>query len=74
MRVFKLMRGHDVTGVSGEGHVADVVEFDDGRVVVNWRTERRSTVVWDSLDDAMSVHGHDGATRLEAVYGRSAPP
>lgn len=64
MQTFTLLRTEDVSGVSGTGTVADGVEFDDGTVVIRWRGENRSTVVWDTLDDAIAVHGHDGRTQV----------
>ncbi|MGV9803909.1 hypothetical protein ACWDTP_38320, partial [Mycobacterium sp. NPDC003449] len=63
-RVFGLQRDHDPTGVSGTGHVADGAEWPDGTVTIRWRGERPSTVNWTSLDDAMAIHGHGGATRI----------
>jgi hypothetical protein len=64
MRMFHLVRGTDISGVSGVGLVAEGVEFTDGRVALRWCAPngKPSTVVWDSIADAMSVHGHDGAT------------
>jgi len=64
-RVFKLMRDTDVSGVSGAGHVADGVVFGDGTTVLRWRSEHRSTAVYASLEDAVAIHGHNGATRFE---------
>jgi hypothetical protein len=64
VKCYRLMRDEDVTGASGEGHVADVVEFDSGKVVVAWRSRHASIVVWDALEHAMAVHGHGGKTRL----------
>ncbi len=63
-RTFHLQRDTDVTGVSGTGIVADGVEFPDGTAVLRWRGEHASTVVWPSVATALTVHGHDGATRL----------
>lgn len=73
-RVGRLVRDVDVHGVSGEGEVADVWVWE-GRpglmapavttIVVRWRGERSSTVVWDSLEDMLAVHGHDGRTRVQ---------
>src|SRR5690554_6928609 len=60
---FALERSEDVSGVSGEGIVAHGAQFSDGTVVIRWLGERRSTVIWQSLDDAIAVHGHDGRTR-----------
>lgn len=64
MRTFELQRDEDVTGVSGTGVVADGAVFPDGVTVLRWRGDRRSTVVWDNVDDALAIHGHDGKTRL----------
>lgn len=63
-RTFTLIRRVDHTGVSGTGIVAEGVRFSDGTVVLRWRGQYASTVVWASLDDAMHVHGHDGATTV----------
>ena len=73
LRTFEFHRDRDVTGYSGTGVVADGVTFDDGTTVVRWRGERRSTVVWPSVEDAIAVHGHDGATRL-VWTGEAADP
>ncbi|MFI6909637.1 hypothetical protein ACIBKY_50840 [Nonomuraea sp. NPDC050394] len=61
-RRFMLMRHTDVSGVSGTGVVADGVQWPDGTVVIRWRGDRPSTVQWNSIDDAIAVHGHDGKT------------
>ncbi|WP_028924198.1 hypothetical protein [Pseudonocardia acaciae] len=61
-RRFELHRDTDHTGVSGTGVVAEGAQFGDGTVVLRWLGRYTSTVVWASLDDAMAVHGHDGAT------------
>jgi hypothetical protein len=63
-RPFALWRQTDVTGVSGEGTVAHGVQFADGQVVIRWLGKYASTVVWESMDAAMNVHGHDGRTRV----------
>jgi hypothetical protein len=60
---FALYRQQDVSGVSG-GPVAHGVQLADGEVVIRWLGTSPSTVVWDSLDDAMKVHGHDGKTQV----------
>lgn len=80
MRQFELQRDADVSQVSGVGVVADGVVLDqsmsivwpDGEVTqlppgwvrLTWRGRFQSTVLWPSVEDAMAVHGHDGATRL----------
>lgn len=64
MRRFELHRDVDHTGVSGTGVVAEGVQFSDGTCALRWHGERASMVMWQSLDDARQVHGHDGATRF----------
>ena len=63
-RPFWLQRARDVTGASGTGIVAHGVLWPDGTASVRWTGERRSTVFWDSMDDAEAVHGHGGHTRI----------
>ena len=62
MKTFHMIRDEDVTGYSGTGTVAEGIEFDDGTVVIRWLGQFRSTVVWDNIDHAIAVHGHDGKT------------
>ena len=59
-----MVRNVDVTGASGTGLVAEGVQFPNGRVVICWLTARSSIVVWDSIEDAIAIHGHDGATEF----------
>lgn len=73
-RRFHLQRNQDVTGVSGTGVVADGVEFPDGTVVLRWRGDHQSTVVWSDVDTAMKVHGHGGATELVWVDDPESKP
>ena len=65
--LFRLMRDVDETGVSGTGHVADGVVWHDGTCAVRWRTDTRSTVIYDRLADVEKIHGHGGKTRV--VWG-----
>jgi len=64
MRRFEMHRKVDETGISGTGHIADGCLFDDGTVVVRWRTATPGTTTFASLDHAKAVHGHAGATRF----------
>lgn len=66
-RRFYLQRDVDVTGASGIGRVADGVLWPDGTVSVHWRGKRPSTVQWNHIEDAVAIHGHGGATRIEWV-------
>jgi hypothetical protein len=72
MRFYYLCRKEDVSHTSGTGHVAEVAEFDDGAVVVRWLASRNatgvaSTTIFDSLDDLLKVHGHEGRTVAELI-------
>lgn len=64
MRRFFFQRDEDVSGASGVGIVVHGIQFADGTCVVHWLGERPSTVVWNSIEDAIFIHGHGGATRL----------
>ena len=64
MRLFHLDRLEDETGISGTGRIAEGVVFSDGRVAMNWITQFRSFCFYDSVDDLVSIHGHNGKTQL----------
>lgn len=66
-RRFVLNRLEDETGISGVGLVAWGVEFPDGRVVMRWSSEHRSTAFYDSMNDVVVIHGHNGKTRVDWV-------
>lgn len=61
-RLFVLVRGEDVSGVSGTGVIADGVVFDDGLAILHWRGKVRSTAMYPSLETLVEIHGHDGKT------------
>lgn len=61
---FDLIRHHDVSDVSGTGRVAEIAEFEDGTAVLRWLSGTPSTVVYESLDHVVRIHGHGGATEL----------
>ena len=64
-RRFVLVRGEDVSGVSGTGTVADGVEFPDLTVARRWRGTTSSTVIYDGGIGAVEkIHGHDGRTTV----------
>lgn len=42
---------------SGEPQFQGVI-FDDGTCVVRWMTGRKSTVVWNSFEEMLDIHGH----------------
>lgn len=63
-RRFVLNRSEDISGTSGTGVVAEGVRFSDGVVALRWTVARKSTAVYDSVDDLIAIHGHDGATTV----------
>jgi hypothetical protein len=65
MRRFFLERTVDVSGVSGIGVVAHGCHFvTSGKVALCWDTAVTSWSLYDSMDDALAVHGHGGATHV----------
>lgn len=66
MRVFKLIRLEDVSGISGVGEVCEGAEFSDGTCVVHWMVgEYHTTEIHPSIKSVMAIHGHNGKTKLE---------
>lgn len=70
----RLVRESDVSGISGTGHVADLVRWADDSVSVRWLGEHPSIVYWTSMASVEHVHGHGGATRIVWDNPQSAPP
>lgn len=57
-----LFRHEDRSGVSGTDVVAELTEFSSGKVALGWLGDHPSVSVWDSTDEVLAVHGHQGAT------------
>jgi hypothetical protein len=66
-RRFVLIRSEDETGVSGTGHVADGVQFGNGKCVLCWCRTPSSVDVYDDIDTLEKIHGHDGETVVKWV-------
>ncbi|MBW6474995.1 MAG: hypothetical protein K0B14_17850, partial [Anaerolineaceae bacterium] len=60
LRRFVLVRGEDVNGISGTGEVAEGTVFRSGMTVINWLREPFALGVYQSLEDVIMVHGHEG--------------
>jgi len=67
MRRFYTVRKHDNTGISGTGFIAEGVELRDGRVLLCWLGNFRSTIIYESMEAAIHVHGHNGNTEFVFV-------
>lgn len=64
-RFFRLVRLNDISGVSGTGHVADVVVFSDGEAAVHWLGDYATTTPHPKgLASVERIHLHGGASRL----------
>jgi hypothetical protein len=75
MRRFYFDRQTDVSGTSGTGAVVEGVQLSDGRVVIRWLTFLSSLAIYNSIEDAIQIHGHDGSTDLHWVDAEpSLPP
>lgn len=61
---FELHRDTDVSGVSGIGQVAEGVVFNDGSVALRWLGVFHSTAIHESIAAVVSIHGHNGLTRV----------
>jgi hypothetical protein len=74
MRRFYFIRQMDVSGFSGTGAVVEGAQFSDGSVHVRWLTFLSSESRFQSIDDAIAIHGHDGATNLVWVDDVASEP
>lgn len=67
-RTFVLRRYLDVSGVSGvsgEGDVAEGVQWSDGTVSLRWPGKHPSITFWQNgITSLEEVHGHGGATEV----------
>ncbi len=64
MKLFWLNRHKDLSGVSGEGIVAQGVIFENGQVVMRWRGRHSSLVIYDNIKQVDAIHGHRGLTDI----------
>ncbi len=67
MKLYEMIRDVDVSGVSGTGPVAEIVEFESGCVAVSFygfTADVPNVIVYSSLADAEKIHGHAGRTRI----------
>ncbi len=69
-RRFEVWRDDDVTGISGDGKVAEGVLFSDGWVTTHWLDRppmfEPKTEVWHNPGTAPfeKISGHNGKTRI----------
>jgi hypothetical protein len=63
-RRFELCRHDDVSGISGTGRVAEGIQFSTGKCVIEWLSRTPSISIFDSIEELLTIHGHDGKTEL----------
>ena len=67
MRRFVLIRVEGPTRVSGTDEVAEGTVFSSGLAVIHWLRDPFAMGVYQTLDDVISVHGHEGQTQLHFI-------
>jgi len=67
LRRFVLVRGEDITGTSGTGEVAEGTVFSSGMAVINWLREPFAMGVYQTVEDVILVHGHEGRTQIQFI-------
>lgn len=67
MRRFNLRRLEDETGISGTGIVTEGVQFSNGNCVMRWLTTTTSVAFYNSIEDVVLIHGHNGRTVVEWI-------
>ena len=81
-RQFYLVRHKDLTGKSGEGIIAEGIQWSGGTAELHWLTDWETFVHWPGgVEEILAVHGHEGATvarwldsnDLAAAYARVVP-
>jgi hypothetical protein len=55
-QLFKMVRHHDETGVSGTGVVAEGMVFSNGKCAVCWLGALSCVQVWETFDAFKKVH------------------
>ena len=78
VKVFKVVRGLDQSGVSGTGYVAYAIISHTGQVVLFWRsdisgaskTKSSSVGFYNSIEDFLSIHAtsHKNGNDTELIF------
>jgi hypothetical protein len=56
LRLFRIKRIKDGKNISGTGKVIEGVQFDNGQVVIHWKTRYPSLGIFNSMEDFVQVH------------------
>ena len=72
-RQFYLVRHKDLTGKSGEGIIAEGIQWSGGTAELHWLTDWETFVHWPGgVEEILAVHGHEGATVVRWLDDRDA--
>lgn len=63
-RLFHMIRTSDISGVSGTGIVAIGTQYPNGKCTISWLNELSCIGVYDTLDQLIAIHGHEGRTTV----------
>lgn len=63
-RIFWLVRLRDISGISGEGMIAEGIQFHDGQCVISWFGRFHTLEIAPNIEEVEAIHGHKGATRI----------
>ena len=73
MKEYLLRRLEDISGSSGTGDVAEIVQFENGMVVLAWMVDCKTLGIYHSLDEVIQIHGHEGRTLVVPKEGGPQP-
>ncbi len=65
MKLFNLHRTIDTSGLSGTGIVAEGVIMSYGKVILCWKGQIQSIVIYDSIDDLIKITCNGGNSCIE---------
>lgn len=66
-RLFHMIRTADISGVSGTGIVAIGTQYPNGKCTISWLDELSCIGVYDTLDQLIAIHGHEGRTTVSFI-------
>jgi hypothetical protein len=64
LRTFVLRRNFSDNDSPRFWDIAEGVQFSSGTVVIQWRGEHDSTVIWPHINDVIANYGQDGTTQV----------
>jgi hypothetical protein len=72
MKRFYLKRDIDISGVSGNGKVAEGCQFDTSWCALVWLTGKSAMSYYPDIDTLVAIHGHAGATKVVWIDDESS--